>query len=377
MSSTDLPTTTDTGLPGAETDGRGQALAERLFADMLSGLELLTVELGRRLGLYRALHDAGPTTADRFADRAAIAQRYAREWLEQQAAAGIIDVVTAGSTTDREYALPAAHVGVLLDETDPLHLAGGAMGVEGIALTLPEVAAAYRTGTGVGYERFGDEIRRGIASLNRPMFTHELAGWVRALPDVAARLDSGGVVLDAGCGSGWSSVALAKAFPAARVVGVDLDTASVAEARRNVESEGLSDRVRVVEANSADGRALQAAAGARCQLVTVFEALHDMGEPVRALAAFAEVLAPGGAVLVADERVGAEFTAPADELDRLNYAFSVLHCLPATMAESTHIANGTVLRPDTVRSWAQAAGFDRIEELPIDNELWRFYRLSE
>jgi SAM-dependent methyltransferase len=371
MSTTTEPSTASASSPEA----RGQDLVDRLFGSLLSGLELLSVELGRRLGFYEALREHGPIRAAAFAAATDVAERYAREWLEQQAAAGFIEASATPDAALREYSLPAAHVPVFVDEEDPLYFIGGAMALEGAGLTLPAVAEAYRTGEGVSYDRFGPEIRGAIAALNRPGFVHELADWVAAMPDVVDRLEAGGAVLDAGCGSGWSTIALARAFPDARVVGVDLDAPSIADARRNVAEAGLEERIAIVDGNASDESALTSPEGGFA-LVTVFEALHDMGEPVKALIAFREVLAPGGAVLVADERVGDEFTAPADELDRLNYAFSVLHCLPATMAESTSIANGTVLRAPTVHAWAAEAGFAQSGELPIEHELWRFYRLD-
>jgi 2-polyprenyl-3-methyl-5-hydroxy-6-metoxy-1,4-benzoquinol methylase len=346
-----------------------EALVVRLFGSMLAGIELLSVELGRRLGLYSVLAEAGPLDASGLAARAGIAERYAREWLEQQAAAGFLVVATDGEPDARRFELPREFHGVFVDATDPLHFAGGAMMLAGAGLTLPAVAAAYRSGGGVPYEDFGPEVRGGISALNRPGFLHDMRSWIDTMPDLAARLDDGALVLDAGCGEGWSSIGLAQAFPRARVVGVDLDAASIAQAR-------LHDRIWFVEANSSDESTLRSRLDEDYALVTVFEALHDMGDPVGALASFRGVLAPGGAVLVADEKVGAAFTAPADELDRLNYAFSVLHCLPATMAESTEYANGTVLRPATVVRWATEAGFTSTDELPVEHDFWRFYRIS-
>lgn len=359
----------------ADADARRDALAERLFGAFILGSELLTIELGRRLGLYAALRDCSPVTATELAQRAGIAERYAREWLEQQAAAGIVDVADeTGVATTRRFVLPAAHISVLLDPEHPANVVAFAPFLTGFALTLPAVTRAYRTGAGVAFERFGTELRHGIGLGNRPMFATSMPAWIDALPDIAERLRTGGAVLDAGCGLGYSSVALAKAFDRITVDGIDLDSASVVEARAIVRDQGLDGRVRFTLGNTSDPTDLPTS---QCgyDLVTIFEALHDMGDPVSTLSAVRPLLTEGGAVLVADERVADEFTAPAGEVDRLMHAASVLHCLPATMAESQNTANGTVLRASTVRAWAAAAGFT-VTELPIDNLLWRFYRLD-
>jgi len=354
-----------------DDDRRRDQFVERLFGAFLGGMELLSIDVGRRLGLYRALHECGAVTDAELADRTGIALRYATEWLDQQAVAGIVDV--AEGSAGRTYALPAAHADVLVAEEHPAHLMGVAPSLTGLALTVPAVTEAYRRGTGVPYAAFGAEIRHGIGSFNRPVFTGELENWVRALPDVATRLDAGDArVLDLGCGTGWSAIALARAFPAARVHGVDLDEASIAEARRHADAAGLADRVTFEV-----GDAAELAVAEPVALACVFEALHDMGRPVDVLRRVHAALAPGGAVLIADERVAEAFTAPGDEVERFMYGWSVLHCLPATLAEPGHdVANGTVLREQTVHGWAREAGFPGVRTLPIDNDFWRFYRLD-
>ncbi|RYP84607.1 methyltransferase domain-containing protein [Nocardioides guangzhouensis] len=355
---------------------RAGALAERFLAQFGGGVELLTVELGRRLGLYAAIAEAGTVTVAELAERASIAPRYALEWLDQQAAAGIVDVVGTDPDDARRFALPAGHQAVLLARESPAYLLGAAPLLLGVATTLPAVADAFATARGVEYADFGDELRLGIAELNRPGFLTAMRAWVEELPDVAARLDRGGVVLDAGCGEGWSSIGLARAFPAARVVGVDLDQASVDEARRHVAEAGLSDRVSIVRANAADAPALAAAARRPVALVTAFQALHDMGRPVEALAAFRTVLAEGGAVLIGDEHGAETKAAPADEVERLKLAMSVLHCAPATWAESDAVVNGTVLRDHTLAAWVRDAGFTSTEVLAIEHPFWKFHRLG-
>jgi SAM-dependent methyltransferase len=356
-----------------ELDAR-EALAERLIDDVTSALETLGVYLGLELGLYQALADLETATQAELAATAGIAPRYAREWLEQQAVAGYLACDDPGRPAEqRRYRLPAGHAEVFLDADSPYHAAPVAGMLASVARVLPQLLQAYRTGDGVPYAAYGQQLRRGIAAVNRPMFLHELAStWLPAVPDLDRRLRSAppARVLDLGCGLGASSVALARAYPRAQVLGVDLDEASVAEARAQAAEEGVADRVTFVV-----GDAAQVAAEGPFELVTVFEALHDMGDPVGALRAACALLAPGGSVLVADEHVADAFTTSGDPLERFMYGWSILHCLPATLAERPVEANGTVLRAPTVARWAAAAGFSGFEVLPIDNPFWRFYRM--
>jgi SAM-dependent methyltransferase len=341
-----------------------QALSERLLGALIGAAELFTVELGRDLGLYAALRDR-PLSAGELAKTAGIDERYAREWLEQQAAAGFLTV--AGD----DFALADGVAAVLLDEGGPDFLGTAGEFAVGLGLLTPRVIEAFRTGEGVPYADYGRHIRHGIAAFNRPMFAHLLTTeWLPAVPEIDQRLRAtpGARVLDLGCGTGYSSVAMALAYPTITVRGVDLDEASIAEARAAAAAAGVADRVSFTLADAAtvDGG---------YDLVTIFEALHDMGDPVGVLHNARPLLAPGGSVFIGDERVSDEFTAPAGEIERLQYAFSVLHCLPATRAEQPVIANGTILRASTVMAWAHDAGYPHPEVLPIPNDFWRFYRL--
>ncbi|MGK5678191.1 class I SAM-dependent methyltransferase [Actinoplanes sp. URMC 104] len=341
-----------------------QNLSERLLAALIGAAELFTVELGRELGLYAALRDR-PADAGELAKTAGIDERYAREWLEQQAAAGFLTV------EDGRFALAAGASDVLLDEGGPHFLGTAGEFAVGLGLLTPRVAEAFRTGAGVPYADYGKHIRHGIAAFNRPMFDHLLtAEWLPAVPEIESRLRAvpGARVLDLGCGTGRSSVALALAYPAITVRGIDLDPASIKEARAAAATAGVADRVSFTLGDAAD-------VDGEYDLVTIFEALHDMGDPVGVLRAARGRLAPGGTVFIGDERVEDTFTAPASEIERLQYAFSVLHCLPATRAEQPVIANGTILRAPTLLEWARSAGYEKPEVLDIPNDFWRFYRL--
>jgi SAM-dependent methyltransferase len=355
-----------------DADAR-EVLAGRLVDGLTGAMETLGVWLGIELGLYRALADLGEATEAEIAGQAGVASRYAREWLEQQAVAGYLACDDATLPAgERRYRLPEGHAEVLVDADSSYYAAPLALALAGAAGVLPQLVQAYRTGGGVPYADYGRALRDGIAAANRPMFLHELAtAWLPAVPDVDQRLRSAPPprVLDLGCGLGASSVALARAYPRATVLGVDLDEASVAQARAAAAEAGVAHRVSFVVG---DARLAQ---DASFDLVTVFEALHDMGDPVGALRAARDRLADGGSVLVADERVADAFTAPGDATERLMYGWSILHCLPATLAEDPVKATGTVLRAPKLASWAEAAGFTGFEVLAIDNPFWRFYRL--
>ena len=354
-----------------ETDR--DALVERLFGATIAGLELFGVYLGERLGLYRLLAGEVGFTADELAARAGIHPRYAREWLEQQAVAGLL-TATGDEADQRRFTLPAAHREVLADEDSPLYLAPFALLLAGIGRVLPEVVDAYRQGGGVAWAAYGADVRDGQAAINRPAFLHDLATWIAAMPDVHARLlaDPPARVADVACGAGWSAIALARAYPAVRVDGFDLDAPAIDEARRHAGKAGVDDRVTFAVQDAA-----HPSLEGGYDLVCVYEALHDMARPVEALAAARTMLVPGGSALVVDERVADRFTAPGDDIERMMYGWSITCCLPTAMVEEPSAATGTVMRADLLRRYAADAGFATVEVLPVDNELFRFYRLRD
>ncbi|HKE98796.1 MAG TPA: class I SAM-dependent methyltransferase [Actinomycetes bacterium] len=366
-----MSTVLSTTVP-ADTDAeRRDALADRLFKALIESMELAGTYLGLRLGLYEALRGQ-PATAGELAARAGVDGRYAREWLEQQAVAGLLDADGEADGDRRRYALPGGHAQVLLDPDDPSYAGAAALWLGSLARILPRVPAAYRSGEGIPYADYGQDCREAIARFNRPLFANELPGWLAAMPGVRARLEAPSArVLDVACGEGWSSIALARAFPGVTVDGVDSDEASIAQARENAAAAGLAGRAGFRVADAAE-----LAGGGGYDAAFVFEALHDMARPVEALRALRAALAPGGSLVVADEKVAEAFGAPGDEVERLNYGFSVWHCLPASRAEAPSAAAGTCLRPATVRDWAGQAGFASVAVAPVDNDLWRFYLLE-
>jgi 2-polyprenyl-3-methyl-5-hydroxy-6-metoxy-1,4-benzoquinol methylase len=342
----------------------------RVLESAIGALELFGIYLGDRLGLYDALRDGAPVTPGELAARAGIAPRYAREWLEQQAVAGVLAVAEPSADAEaRRYQLPAAHAGVLLDPEDGAHLAPLARMVAGIGRALEEVVAAYRSGGGVTYARYGADFRHGQGGINRPAFTTSLVDtWLPALGDVTARLAAGGRIADLGCGQGWSAIAVSRRFPAAEVWGVDTDPASIEDARAEAARFGAKVRFECVDAAAL-------ASHGPFDAVLLLEVVHDLVRPVEVLAAARRALAEGGSVLVADEKVAPAFTAPGDELERMMYGWSIVHCLPTQMAEQPSAALGTVLREDTLRSLAADAGFGAVRALDVDGGFFRIYEL--
>lgn len=351
-----------------------EAVVERLLADTVTFSEYLSASLGLELGLYAALHGRGPTTSTELAGRAGIAPRYAREWLEQQTVAGYLTCTDpAADADDRAFELPAAVAAVLLESDSGFHVGPLITMSRGVVGAYEQLRDAYVTGAGVSYAAYGEGIRHGIGQLNGATFDGDLGDWIAALPDVHDRLVDGPAprILDLGCGVGRSSLALARRYPRATVRGVDLDPASVQEARAAAAAAGLAHRVTFTCDDAA-----HIAGDDRYDLVVVLEALHDMGDPVGALRTTRSLLTPGGVVYLADERVADEFTPDADLMERLQYGFSVLHCLPATLAEDPVVAHGTILRAPTVRAWAAAAGFGEVHVLDVEDPFWRHYRLD-
>jgi 2-polyprenyl-3-methyl-5-hydroxy-6-metoxy-1,4-benzoquinol methylase len=345
-------------------------LEQRVLDATTGALELFGIYLGTRLGLYAALRQCAGATAPELAEAAGIAPRYAREWLEQQAVAGVLVVEDVSAAAEaRRYSLPEAHVGVLTDPVALDHLAPLARMVVGIASVLDEVVEAYRTGAGVPYARYGADFRIGQGGVNRPAFASALVEeWLPALGPAVQRLADGGRLADLGCGHGWSTLAVAQAYPKAEVWGVDSDPASIAAARAAAAERRLSVRFE-------DADAASLAAAGPFDVLLMLEVLHDLARPVEVLEAARAALCADGALLVADEAVAPSFTAPGDELERMMYGWSITHCLPAAMAEQPSAAIGTVIREGTVRQLAARAGFRRVDVLDVDGGFFRLYAL--
>lgn len=352
------------------------ALVGRLFEASVGMFDVMSVHLGDRLGIYRALHDRGPATSTELAARVGIDERYAREWLEQQAATGILEVANASAEAEaRCYSLPAAYAEPLLDRDSGYSIAPLGRAVVACAMAIPHVLDAFRTGGGVDWSAYGMDMIEAQGDFNRPWLVGQFGSEILpAITPIHERLntDPPARVADVACGVGWAAISIARSYPSVVVDGFDLDPSSIELARQHARRAGVDDRVTFEARDAAD----PSAAG-QYDVAVIVEAVHDMVRPVEVLTSVRALLRPGGVLLVADERTADTFTAPADALERMFYGFSVFTCLPGTMSERPTAATGTVMRAATMRRYAEEAGyrgFVRLDEPALD--ALRFYLLT-
>ncbi|WP_068157434.1 class I SAM-dependent methyltransferase [Rhodococcus phenolicus] len=346
------------------------SLVHRVVDASLGTIDLIAMYLGDRLGWYRSLAADGPATPDELAARTGTDPRYAREWLEQQAVTGLL---VASDGEPRRFTLPEAAAEVLTDEHSLNYLGPLARMLCGFAAHLPELVTAYRTGSGVSWAELGADARESQAAMNRPWFEEALPAALASVPELDDLLRAPGIeIADIGCGGAWSTIALARAYPRARLSGYDVDPATVSLALADVAgSPDVADRITIV---ASDASALPQQ---RFSAVFAFECIHDMPRPVEVLGAVRRSLTEGGVVVVMDEAVADEFTAPGDDVERLMYGFSLTCCLPDGMSHPESVGTGTVMRPSTLRRYALEAGFTEVSVLPIDEfGFWRFYLLG-
>ncbi len=350
-------------------------LAGRMFSSVINAMEVFCVYVGDQLGFYRALHEGGAMTSPELAKRAGTNERYTREWLEQQTTAGYLACDNPDAPAgERTFHLPDGYETVFVEPESLSGMASFSQLLVGTLAPVHQLLDAFRTGDGVPYADYGEDMHEGQARANRPAFRHLLAQeWIAAMPDVAARLhaDPPARIADIGMGQGWSSIALAKAFPKARIDGLDLDEASVKAAQENVRAAGVADRVAMHVRDAGDPEL-----AGQYDLALAVECVHDMSDPVGVLDAMRRLVGPGGTVLIVDERVPDAFAPNGDEVERMMYGFSVLHCLPVGMADKPSVETGTVMRRPTFHRYAEDAGFSQIDELPVEHDTFRFYRLT-
>ncbi len=309
----------------------------------------LLIHLGDRLGLYRALHGAGPLTSHEVADRAGLDERFVREWLLGQAAARLLE-----RHDDGRFELTEVQAAVLADEEGSLSFSLGAFRGGTSPEAIDALVESFRTGRGITYEQQGPAAAAGLARMTGPWSRLALTSVILpALDGVVAKLEAGATVVDIGCGGGVTATTIAQAFPNSRCIGYDPSSIAIDMARERAAAAGLDN------ATFVDATAVELPAGTAADLVLCFDCLHDMPRPDQALAAIRSALADDGTVLIKDIRSTGDF-----ERDRRNpllamfYGFSVTSCLQSACSEPGGMGLGTLgLYPERMEELVTAAGF--------------------
>lgn len=338
-----MSTATSTPIDEAKLNGIiGQAITD-FGGTLTAGL----VVVGDKLGLYKALAGLGPVTPAELATSTHTSERYLRHWLVNQAASGYIDY----SPESGKYTLSPEQAMVFADEDSPAAMPGGFELVTSAIKAAPRIAAAMQDGTGLNWADHDPGLFTGTARFFKPGYIGNIVqNWVPALTGIQAKLEDGGTVADVGCGFGTSTIVLAKAYPKARIFGFDNHAPSIDAARTAAREAGVADRV------TFDVAAAQEFPGNGYDLVTYFDALHDMGDPEGAARHAREVLKPDGSVMLVEPMAGHTVEENLNPVGRLFSAASVLVCTPHAIAEGGQ-AMGTIATDAELKGVFVRAGF--------------------
>jgi len=346
-------TTADSSAPPTDQPvdpDKVMAFVFRAIDEVGATLNTAMVVMGDKLGYYRALAANGPTTAAELAEFTDTDQHYTREWCSGQAAGGFL-TYDPGS---QRFTLPAEHAVALTDENSPAFLPGFFQIALGTVRDADAVVDVARRGDGIGWHQHNSDVHIGCERFFRPGYLANLVdSWLPALDGVVDKLSAGATVADVGCGHGSSTIVMAKAFPNSTFVGSDYHAESIETAGARAAAAGLADRTRFEVA------AANAFGGTGYDLVTTFDALHDMGDPVGAARWVRQALADDGTWMVVEPAAGDAIEDNFNPVGRAYYGFSTLLCTPASLSQDVGLALGTQAGPSRLRDVAVAAGFTR------------------
>jgi 2-polyprenyl-3-methyl-5-hydroxy-6-metoxy-1,4-benzoquinol methylase len=322
----------------------------RAVGEVGATLNTALVVMGDRLGLYRALAGAGALSSAELAERSGTAERYVREWLNAQAAGGYVEY----DADSGRYTLPPEQAVALTDPSSPAYLPGFFQIALGSVTDSPKIVEAARSGAGFGWHEHVPDVHEGCERFFRPGYNANLtAEWLPALDGVVAKLERGALVADVGCGHGSSTVLMAQAFPNSTFVGSDYHGGSIETARHRAQEAGVADRVRFEVASAASY------GGNDFDLVTMFDCLHDMGDPVGAARHVHRTLKPDGTWMVVEPSAQDRVEGNLNPIGRAYYAFSTLLCTPASLSQEVGLALGAQAGEARIADVIGAGGFTR------------------
>ena len=317
-------------------------------------LNTALVVMGDRLGLYRAMAGAGPLSAAELAERTGTAERYVREWLNAQAAGSYVEYDPG---TGR-YTLPPEQAVALTDPDSAAYLPGFFQIALGSVVDSPSIVEAARSGAGFGWHQHVADVHEGCERFFRPGYNANLtSGWLPALDGVVAKLERGALVADVGCGHGASTILMARAFPNSTFAGSDYHDGSIETARRHAREAGVAGRVSFETASAG------AYAGTGYDLVTMFDCLHDMGDPAGAARHVRGTLKPDGTWMIVEPHAGDRIEENFNPVGRAFYSFSTLLCTPASLSQDVGLALGAQAGEARIRDVVTAGGFTRFRRV--------------
>ena len=339
---------------------RLMAFVFRAVGEVGATLNTALVVMGDKLGLYRALAGAGPLTPGELAARAGVAERYVREWLNAQAAGGFVDY----DPDSARYSLPPEQAVALTDESSPAYLPGFFQIALGSVLDSPRISEAFKTGTGIGWDDHVADVHEGCERFFRPGYNANLvSSWLPALDGVVEKLERGAAVADVGCGHGASTVLMAQSFPESTFSGFDYHDGSIAVARQRAIEAGVTERAHFAVSPAT------AYPGGPYDFVTMFDCLHDMGDPIGAARHVLSSLAPDGTWMIVEPAAGDRVEDNLGPIGRAYYAFSTLLCTPSSLAQEVGLALGAQAGEARIRNVVMSAGFGsfrRAAETPFN-----------
>ncbi len=330
-------------------DARLEAFVGRFVGDLGAVLHAATVLVGDRLGLYAAMGDSQPVTPEELAERTGTDPRYVAEWLAAQAAAGYVEV------TEGRFRLPPEQAFALTDEHNPLFAPGGLQVGASMIKDVDLVVEAFRSGEGIDWGAHHPDLFAGTERFFRPTYIGSLTSeWLPALDGVEEKLARGATVADVGCGHGASTILMAQAFPASTFVGVDPHEPSVRAAAVAATEAGVGDRCRFEVATASDF------GGGGYDLVTCFDCLHDMGDPVGAADHVRRALAPDGTWMVVEPYARDDLDGNLTPVGRVFYAASTMICTPSARSQGPGLALGAQAGEQRLDEVLTSAGFRRV-----------------
>lgn len=323
----------------------------KMLGDLGGAVSVPTVRIGIRLGLFDALVE-GAATSVALAERTGLAERYVREWAMAQACNGYL---TLDATSDA-FSLSTEAAMVFAVKDSPVYLAGAFDLVAAMIEAEPKVEAAFRTGEGVGWGESGGCLFCAVGAFFRPGYVNNIVqSWIPALDGVEAKLKNGGRVADIGCGVGFSTLLMARAFPKADFIGYDFHEPSIADAKKHAAEHGLADRVRFEVARAKD------VDEGDFDLITAFDCLHDMGDPQGCAEHLRNCLKADGSWMIC-EPIAADrpFDNIGSPVSRLYYNASTMICVPTSLAQETGAALGAQAGEGKIANVLKSAGFGSV-----------------